>query len=316
MIKNLQTLCEFLQLDQQVLQDQLQAQDLAQFPLRVTHSFARRMQKGNPNDPLLKQVLPSAQELIEQVGFCKDPLRESASNPLPGLLHKYHGRVLITLTAACAIHCRYCFRRHFPYQDNNPGTHGWQKIIAYLQDCTSVREVILSGGDPLTLSDALLQQFCDELLRIKHIERLRIHTRMPIVLPERIDHTFLTWFRQYPLSRVMVVHTNHAQEIDESVRLSLNDLRQTGAVILNQTVLLKDINDDAKILMALSEQLFACGVLPYYLHVLDKVLGAQAFDLPLSRAQVLHQQLREQLPGYLVPRLVREEAGALSKVWV
>lgn len=283
------------------------------FPLKVPRGFAARMQKGNLNDPLLKQVLPLGAELHEVAGYDTDPLQEVQANPIPGLLHKYHGRVLVTLTSACAIHCRYCFRRHFPYEENNPGRLGWEKIFAYIQQKDSISEVILSGGDPLATSDKLLALFTDQLTRIPHVKRLRIHTRLPVVLPERITPAFIEWITALKLETVIVIHANHAQELNEEVRQSLHALRQAGVTLLNQTVLLKGVNDDDHNLIALSEALFSAGVLPYYLHVLDKVAGAAHFDLPLSRAQALHQALASRLPGYLVPKLVCEQPHASSK---
>lgn len=284
------------------------------FPLKVPRSFVARMQKGNPDDPLLKQVLPLGIELKKVQGYEPDPLQEAKANPVPGLLHKYHGRVLITLTGACAVHCRYCFRRHFPYAENNPGRTGWQKIFNYIGQDETISEVILSGGDPLVMSDYLLKQFSDQLAAIPHVKRLRIHTRLPIVLPERITAELIEWMSQLTLQLVVVVHCNHAKEINQEVKEALSALRQISVPLFNQAVLLRGINDDAKTLIALSETLFAAGVLPYYLHVLDKVQGAAHFDLPLTRAQTLHRELVHSLPGYLVPRLVCEEPGEKAKV--
>ncbi len=286
------------------------------FPLKVPRGYVNRMQKGNPNDPLLRQVLPLGLELTIVPGYDKDPLQESQVNPVPGLLHKYHGRVLVTLTSACAIHCRFCFRRHFPYHDNNPGLRGWDNLFAYIQNDPSISEVILSGGDPLTVSDHLLKLFSTSLSSISHVKRLRIHTRLPIVLPERITASLLTWLRELELEAIVVVHANHPQEINEEVRDALFLLRNASVHLLNQTVLLKGINDEVSILALLSETLFDAGVLPYYLHVLDKVEGAAHFDLPIERARELHRALAHRLPGYLVPRLVCEEAGELAKTLV
>ncbi len=287
-----------------------------QFPLKVPRSFIARCKKGDPDDPLLKQVLPLGAELITTPGYSTDPLQEANANPIPGLLHKYHGRVLVTLTSACAVHCRYCFRRHFPYEDNNPGKTGWEKIFTYIKENATISEVILSGGDPLAVSDKLLASFSAQLSQIAHVKRLRIHTRLPIVLPERITHEFIEWLAHLPLTPVIVVHANHPREMNEDVTHALRRLRNIGLSLLNQTVLLKGVNDNTTTLIALSEALFAAGVLPYYLHVLDKVQGAAHFDLEMDRACELHMELSKYLPGYLVPKLVCEVPGEPSKTLV
>lgn len=283
------------------------------FPLKAPRGYVARMQKGNPDDPLLRQVLPLGAELEVVTGYVNDPLEEAQANPVPGLLHKYHDRVLVTLTSACAVHCRYCFRRHFPYAENNPGTAGWEKILAYISEHPEINEVILSGGDPLSVSDKLLALFSQKLSEIKHIKRLRIHTRLPIVLPERITSELTALLSRLPFQTILVVHANHAQEIDAEVIVALAALRSANVNLLNQSVLLRGVNDDVETLVDLSERLFAAGVLPYYLHVLDKVQGAAHFDLPLARACELHAALTARLSGYLVPKLVREEAGASAK---
>jgi EF-P beta-lysylation protein EpmB len=304
-------LLELLALPRELLQP-AQLAALA-FPLKVPRGYLARIEKSNPHDPLLKQILPLGVELDVMPGYSQDPLQEVEVNPVPGLLHKYHGRVLVTLTSACAVHCRYCFRRHFPYADNNPGTQGWVKIADYIRRDASITEVILSGGDPLSVSDRLLQAFTDQLSGIPHLKRLRIHTRMPIVLPERVTHGLLGWLKALPYEVVMVVHANHPQEINDEVAAALRAIRNIGVTLLNQTVLLRDINDNVATLAALSESLFAAGVMPYYLHVLDKVQGAQHFDMSLATAQSLHAEMAAVLPGYLVPRLVQEEPGKPAK---
>jgi EF-P beta-lysylation protein EpmB len=304
-------LLSLLQLDPSLLEAARAAASL--FPLRVPRGFVARMKKGDPDDPLLRQVLPLGAELVVVDDFSRDPLREAVVNPVPGLLHKYPSRVLVTLTSACAVHCRYCFRRYFPYEDNNPGRVGWGQIIDYIQSDERINEVILSGGDPLSVSDNLLRQFTDKLAQVPHVNRLRIHTRLPIVLPERITDEFMQWSQDLPMRLVIVVHVNHAQEISADVAAVLNRLRAAGITLLNQSVLLKGVNDDTKALAALSEALFACGVLPYYLHVLDKVEGAAHFDIPLNAARHIHAELATVLPGYLLPRLVCETPGAMSK---
>jgi EF-P beta-lysylation protein EpmB len=287
-----------------------------QFPLKVPRNYLARIEKNNLHDPLLKQILPLGIELNQEAGYSQDPLQEVKANPRPGLLHKYSSRVLITLSSACAVHCRYCFRRHFPYQDNNPGTSGWQHLLDYIKQDESINEVILSGGDPLTVSDKLLKSFSDQLSLIPHLKRLRLHTRLPIVLPERISDEFLAWISQVSLQTVMVVHVNHANEISDEVKQAMLKLRQAGITLLNQAVLLRGVNDDVVVLTNLSEALFAAGVLPYYLHTLDKVEGAAHFDLALEQAQTLHAELMKKLPGYLLPKLVCEQAGQASKTWL
>ncbi len=283
------------------------------FPLRVPRGFAARMEAGNPDDPLLQQVLPLGAELIVTPGYQQDALVENAVNPIPGLLHKYSTRVLVMLTGACAVHCRYCFRRSFPYEDNNPGRAGWQKIMEYIDRDANINEVILSGGDPLAVSDSILRQFTDMLGQIKHVKRLRIHSRLPVVLPLRISPEFMEWVASLSMQLVMVSHVNHPNEINHEVEEMFAVLRQAGVTLLNQSVLLKNVNDQPEILAKLSEDLFDSGVLPYYLHTLDKVEGAAHFDLPLADARDIHAKLLKILPGFLVPRLVCETPGELSK---
>lgn len=284
-----------------------------QFKVRVPRGFAARMQKGNPYDPLLLQVLAVNKEMDSAADFVEDPLLEIASNPLQGLIHKYHGRVLLTLTGVCAINCRYCFRRHFPYQDNNPGRSGWQNVLDYIKADGSIHEVILSGGDPLLAADAVLAELIAQLEAIAHVRTLRIHTRIPVVLPERITPQLLQILATTRLRRVVVLHTNHAQEINQQVHDVCQQLRMNSCHLLNQSVLLAGVNDEVEILASLSDALFDCGVLPYYLHVLDKVAGAAHFDMPRARAQHIYQQLQARLPGYLLPRLASEEPEQRSK---
>ncbi len=283
------------------------------FPLRVPMGFVARMEKGNPADPLLLQVLPLVTEEVMANGFSQDPLQEQAVNPLPGLLHKYHGRVLLTITGACAINCRYCFRRHFPYAENISGGKAWQSILAYIQADSSISEVIFSGGDPLLANDHYLAQCANDLANIAHVNTLRIHTRLPIVLPERITTEFLDWFSTMRLQPILVTHSNHANECDASVKRAIEKLRQRKISVLNQAVLLKGVNDTVEALINLSQRLFACGILPYYLHRLDKVQGAAHFAVEEEKAKHLLIALRERLPGYLVPTYVYEQAGEKSK---
>lgn len=285
-----------------------------QFSLRVPRGYVARMRKGDTDDPLLRQVFPLSDEESLAAGFSADPVGDLAAMPAPGVLHKYEGRVLLVTTGACAIHCRYCFRRHFPYGDANPATHGWDAALHYIAADTTVSEVLLSGGDPLTLADQRLAPLAQRLSAIPHLKRLRIHTRLPIVLPERVDDALLAWLGTSRLKPVMVVHANHANEIDSSVRDALSRLAQAGVALFNQTVLLRGVNDSAATLADLSVALFEAGVTPYYLHLLDKVQGAAHFEAEASHTRSLMTELRNRLPGYLVPRLVHEQAGAPSKL--
>jgi len=283
------------------------------FPRKVPRGFVARMRHGDPRDPLLRQVLPLGAELDEVPGYLADPVGDLAAKAGPGVLHKYEGRALLVTTGACAVHCRYCFRRHFPYDDENASRDGFGPALDAIRGDTSIGEVILSGGDPLALSDRRLSLLFEGLRAIPHVRRVRLHTRLPIVLPERIDRAFLDAWTGVPLQKVVVVHANHAREIDGSVRAAIADLRATETTVLNQAVLLRGINDSVANLVELSETLFAAGVLPYYLHVLDRVAGAAHFDLPVETAQRLVADVATHLPGYLVPRLVREEPGAPAK---
>ncbi len=286
------------------------------FPLRVPHSFVARMRSGDPNDPLLRQILPLAAELASVPGFTADPLDEHTTQAASGVLHKYPGRALLIATGACAVHCRYCFRREFPYADHHAGLDSWRPALAYLAQESSLREVILSGGDPLMLSDSRLGELFTALDDIAHLQRVRIHSRMPVVLPSRVDDGLLDTLARTRLQRVVVIHTNHPAEIDQTVATALVALADTGVILLNQTVLLHGVNDTADTLASLSEALFAVKVLPYYLHLLDPVHGTAHFAVNESAALAIMSGLRQRLPGYLVPRLVREQPGQLAKTLV
>jgi EF-P beta-lysylation protein EpmB len=283
------------------------------FPLRVPRGFVARMSKGDPNDPLLRQVLPLAAELESTPGFVADPVGDRAAQAAPGVLHKYPGRALLIVTGACAVHCRYCFRREYPYAESLAGAVAWRPALAYLAGDPSLREVILSGGDPLSLSNRRLGALLKELDRIPHLERLRIHSRQPIVLPGRVDDELLELLARTRLRPVLVVHANHPREIDETVRAALARLAAAGVTLLNQSVLLRGVNDSAAVLAGLSETLFAARVLPYYLHLLDPVRGAAHFEVKETDASAIINTLRQRLPGYLAPRLVRERPGQLAK---
>ncbi|MEM7481855.1 MAG: EF-P beta-lysylation protein EpmB [Acidobacteriota bacterium] len=288
----------------------------AGFPLRVPRGFVDRMEAGNPRDPLLLQVLPVRREHHAAPGYGQDPLAEIGSGPAPGVLHKYRHRALLTLTGACAVHCRYCFRRHFPYVEHGIGRAAWKEAVAYLAGDPSIHEVILSGGDPLSLPDERLADLAEELAAIPHLQRLRVHTRLPVVLPERVDDALLDWLAgaDRRLQPVVVIHANHPREIDDEVSQALQGVRQRGITLLNQSVLLRGVNDHTDTLSELSERLFESGVLPYYLHLLDPVDGAAHFDVPEAEGQGLVAAMAARLPGYLVPRLVREVPGARTKV--
>jgi EF-P beta-lysylation protein EpmB len=301
-------------LDLPELEATLSVTSAAQFPLRVPRGFVARMRRGDPHDPLLRQVLPIIDEERLVTGFALDAVGDSAARSATGVIHKYANRALLIATGSCAVHCRYCFRRHFPYADETAATASWTSALAYLDGDPSIEEVLLSGGDPLSLATAKLTEFTDALARIKHVRRLRIHTRLPVVLPERVDSELLEWLRRLPQQLVIVVHANHANEIDANVDAALARLVSAGATLLNQSVLLRGVNDSAAALVALSERLFEAGVLPYYLHQLDRVAGTAHFEVPDAQARALHATLRARLPGYLVPRLVREVAGEPFKV--
>jgi EF-P beta-lysylation protein EpmB len=258
--------------------------------------------------------LPAGAELQAIDGFVTDPVGDMDRRAAKGLLHKYQGRALLVTTGSCAVNCRYCFRRHFPYAEETAARDGWREAVQAIRADTGIDEVILSGGDPLSLSTTKLAELTDRLGAISHVKRLRIHTRLPIVLPERVDGELEAWLRHLRLQRVVVLHANHPNELDDGVAEACSRIAGTGATLLNQSVLLRGINDDADTLQALSERLFACGVLPYYLHQLDRVEGVAHFEVGDERAHALVDAIRTRLPGYLVPRLVREVAGAPSKM--
>ncbi|MDF2177911.1 EF-P beta-lysylation protein EpmB [Aliiglaciecola sp. CAU 1673] len=275
------------------------------FPMRVPRPFAARMVKGDRNDPLFRQVFTATEEFLAAPGFSTDPLEEQES-AVPGVLHKYQSRVLMIVRGGCAVNCRYCFRRHFPYGDNTPSRAGWQQALDYIAADERIDEVIYSGGDPLMAKDEFLAWLTRSIEAIPHVRRVRIHTRLPVVIPTRITDELLDWFTTSRLKPVMVVHINHAKEIDEQVKAAMHKLRQAGVTLLNQAVLLRGINDTAEDQVALSEALFNAGVLPYYLHLLDKVRGAAHFEVLESEAREIMAEVIRHLPGYLVPKLVRE----------
>lgn len=311
-IRDPRELCRRLELPQHLADEALAA--AGDFPLFVTESYLQAMRRGDPDDPLLRQVLPRHLETIEVPGYSTDPLEESAASVLPGMLHKYAGRALLVVTGACAIHCRYCFRRHFPYAESPKTLAAWEPALEQLAADRTVTEVILSGGDPLMLVDERLAGLVARLEEIPHLRRLRLHTRLPVVLPARVCPELFSWLCETRLRPVMVIHANHARELTADVTLGLERLARRGVLLFNQAVLLAGVNDTLVAQQQLCERLIELGVTPYYLHLLDRVAGAAHFDVPESRGIELIAQLRATLPGYAVPRLSREEPGATGKL--
>jgi EF-P beta-lysylation protein EpmB len=285
-----------------------------QFPLFVPRGYIARMRPGDPHDPLLRQVLPLGEELDEVPGFVADPVCDAEAAHRPGLLHKYAGRVLLVATGTCAVHCRYCFRRHFPYADMPQSLDDWRPALDEIAGDESVHEVLLSGGDPFALVDRALAALVDELATIGHLERLRIHTRLPIVIPERVTQELVEIVCGTRLTPIVVIHANHANELDAQVAEALARLADGGLVLLNQAVLLAGINDTVEAQAALCERLVNFRVLPYYLHQLDRVAGAAHFEVPISKGRQIVEELRTRLPGYAVPRYVQEVPRAASKI--
>ncbi|MFQ6313762.1 EF-P beta-lysylation protein EpmB [Lysobacter capsici] len=285
----------------------------AQFPLRVPRGFVARMRHGDPNDPLLRQVLPLDDEMRPMPGFSLDAVGDGAAKAGAGVIRKYRGRALLIATGSCAVHCRYCFRRHFPYAEETAAAAGWREAVAAIAADPDIDEVILSGGDPWSLATPKLAELSHALAQVGHIKRLRIHTRLPVVLPERVDAALTQWLRALPWPVAIVLHANHANEFDADVDAAMQRLRASGATLLNQAVLLRGINDSVEALAALSERSYAAGVLPYYLHQLDRVQGSAHFEIDDAAARALHRRLAARISGYLVPKLVREVAGDPGK---
>ncbi|MBH96301.1 MAG: EF-P beta-lysylation protein EpmB [Gammaproteobacteria bacterium] len=283
------------------------------FPIRVPRPFIDRMRRGDPSDPLLRQVLAVSDERHSMPGFTQNPLQE-LDGPIPGVLHKYRSRILLIYRGGCAVNCRYCFRRHFPYQNRTLATHDLDDVVRYLEGHSEINEVIFSGGDPLMADDGVLARFFQRLEAIPSIRRLRIHTRLPVVIPERVTDTFCQAIASIKIPVIFVLHINHANEIDEALINAVSRLRKVCRSILNQSVILGGINDSADDLITLSERLFEAGIDPYYLNVLDRVSGAHHFDVPEKKLRILHQALLDALPGFLVPKLVKEVPGIGHKV--
>jgi len=313
-IRDTKTLLSVLELPPdaagEVQQIQLAEQD---FPLLVPWEFVARMRPRDPADPLLRQVLATSSETEFSDGYGSDPVGDGAAEVLPGLLQKYQGRALLVTTGACAVHCRYCFRRQFPYSDVPKTPSAWQPAIDHIAGDTSLDELILSGGDPLMLSDRSLMWLVQQANSLPHIARLRIHTRVPIIIPQRVCDDLLAWVHAARMQVIFVVHINHPHEIDDAVRAAIGRLRDAGVMLLNQSVLLRGINDDVAVQRDLSAQLLSVGVLPYYLHQLDRVQGAAHFEVPQSQGQAIIADLRSQISGYAVPKYVAEVAGDSSK---
>ena len=285
----------------------------ALFPLLVPRSFLHRMKAGDASDPLLLQVIPRIEEHSTTVGFVHDAVEESRFESASGLLHKYNGRALMIATGTCAIHCRYCFRRHYPYSEAPRSFEQWQPALEAIRDDSSLHEIILSGGDPLVLNDHRLQQLITSFDEIPHLRRLRIHTRLPVVLPDRVTKSLLQLLRASRLTPIMIVHANHANELVNDAADSLRNLVRAGITVLNQTVLMRGINDSVETQAALCERLVDLGVIPYYLHQLDRVLGTAHFEVDESVGIAIISALRDRLPGYAVPTYVREIPGRAAK---
>jgi L-lysine 2,3-aminomutase len=304
-------LCDYLEIP---VPENLLSLAETSFPMRVPRSFAARMEKGNPDDPLLKQVLPTSAELADFPNYSTDPVGDLAATTATGVIHKYYGRALFITTGSCAINCRYCFRRDFPYSELQLSKQKQQQAIAYVTSHPEISEVIFSGGDPLLLNDQNLAGLLQQLETIAHLKRIRIHSRLPIVLPSRITESLLELFQRSSKKIVLVVHCNHANELNEEVKDGCEEILSNKITLLNQAVLLKGVNDSLAALQNLNEKLFDFGILPYYLHLLDKASGTAHFEVAENEAIALMQQLAKTLPGYLVPKLARENSGAAAKV--
>lgn len=305
-------LCRQVQLPESYLEPAIRA--AVDFPVFAPLNYVQRMKLADPSDPLLMQILPIEDELQQVDGFETDPVGDELSKRQPGLIQKYKGRVLLIATGTCAIHCRYCFRRHYPYAEEPTSLAQWQPAIDSIAADESIHEVILSGGDPLSLSDTKLTKLAQELDRIQHLKRLRIHTRLPIVIPDRVTEDLLAWLTGTHMQSFVVLHANHANELSTDVLRRVLHLRESGVTLLNQSVLLRGVNDNFVALKELCEQLSDNGVLPYYLNQLDRVQGAAHFEVSVAKGKRLIEQLRSHLPGYAVPRYVREIAGESNKV--
>jgi len=286
----------------------------ADFPVFVPPSYLACIRRGDPHDPLLRQVMPLIDEAAAVEGFTSDPVNDAAATLEPGVLHKYTGRALLITTGACAVHCRYCFRRHFPYSAAPHSSAQWDRSLASITADASIKEVILSGGDPLMLVDQRLATLVNKIASIPHVTRLRVHTRLPIMIPSRVTAELIDWLTQSRLTPVVVVHANHAQELPAEVAGGFAQLQQAGVMLLNQSALLRGVNDSASTLVDLSERLIELGVTPYYLNQLDRVQGAAHFEVPIEIGKRIIAEMRTRLPGYAVPRYVQDIVGEPNKV--
>lgn len=305
-----ESLLEYLSIDAQKYSQHFSARRL--FSMRVPRPFADLMVPGDWHDPLLQQVIPRQQEFDNPLDFVDDPLQEQ-NNSMPGILHKYLNRALLIVKGGCAVNCRYCFRRHFPYQDNAVNKQKWLEVIDYIRQDTALDEIIFSGGDPLMAKDSHLAWLAQQISEIEHIKRIRIHTRLPVVIPQRINDEFLDWFGALPQQKIIVLHINHGNEVSNALKQKCSALKQAGVTLLNQAVLLNGINHTSDAQIALNNAVFEAGILPYYLHMLDKVKGASHFDVSECDAKIMMAELIKRQPGYLVPKLVREIAGQPGK---
>ncbi len=310
-VRSAEALCQRLDLPQELAQNALRGAE--DFPVFVPPSYLARIRRADPNDPLLRQVLPLAEETATVEGFSQDPVQDATASLQPGVLQKYAGRALLITTGVCAIHCRYCFRRHFPYQEAPHGQAAWDQALKSIAADDSIHEVILSGGDPLMLVDRRLADLTEKIAAIPHVVRLRVHTRLPIMIPSRVTDELLHWLTSSRLTPILVIHANHAQELDTAVAQAMARLQQASVILLNQAVLLRGVNDSLDAQQQLSERLLEIGVTPYYLHQLDRVQGAAHFEVPIETGKKIIQQLRHRLPGYAVPRYVQEVPGEPSK---
>jgi EF-P beta-lysylation protein EpmB len=312
--KTVNSLLSYLNIDPSSLPYEINVD--APFSTRITPFFANLIQSNQPFDPILLQVLPRLEETIIKQDYSNDPLNEESYSVLPGLIHKYSNRVLLVAHQSCAIHCRYCFRQHFPYSEQRLNKEALDKNIEYIKKDSNITEVILSGGDPLNLSDEKLKLLLSKLDDIPQLTTIRIHTRTPVVSPSRLTSALNSYISTLSKQVVFVFHINHSQEISVEFEEKLQALKMTGSTIFNQSVLLKDINNSADTLITLSEKLFEIGILPYYLHQLDPVNGTHHFKVSDKEAREIWHEMQTKLSGYLLPRLVQEIPNKPSKTWI
>ena len=310
-IRDFGQLCRHLGLDVSAFAAWRKAEQ--QFATFVPLPFLQRIEPNNPRDPLLLQVIPSRKENFDYPSFVADPVGDMAATLAPGVIHKYQGRALLIATGQCAINCRYCFRRHFPYETRPNSTDQWARSIRGIQNDRAIEEIILSGGDPLMLVDSKIHELIKLIESIPQVQRLRIHSRLPIVIPQRVTDKLVETLNQTRLKPVIVIHSNHPNELDRQVGAAITKLFHNGMLVLNQSVLLKGVNDDARTLIELSRKLIDVNCMPYYLHQLDQTAGTAHFEVPIQTGIKIIEKMRSSLPGYAVPRYVQEIAGEESK---